>query len=68
VDRYPTIQKALAAHRAYGDWYPVVIDSLRHGSLRWLPMRAGLEESRRPDPVDEAKRGADLYLVEDDCG
>ena len=68
LDGYPSIQKALAAHRAYGDWVPVVIDSRRHGSLRWLPMRAGLDESRRPDAVDEAKRGGELHLVEDDCG
>jgi hypothetical protein len=68
VHGYSAIKSAIAAHRAYGDWYPVVIDSRRHGSLRWLPMRAGLEESPRPDPVDEARRGGDLYLVEDDCG
>jgi hypothetical protein len=60
----PAIRRALAEHRAYGDWYPVVVDCVRHAGLRWLPMRAGLDESTRPAPVDEANRESTLQVVE----
>ncbi len=64
LQAFPDIRRALGAHRAYGDWYPVVVDSVRHAGLRWLPMRAGLGESTRPDTVDEVNRKAQLHAVE----
>jgi hypothetical protein len=37
---------------------------VRYGGVRWLPMRAGLDETTRPEEVDEVSQGRHLRVVE----
>ncbi len=60
---YPAIDAALSRARS-GDWFPVVVDRVRHAGLRWLAMRPGLDEATRPECVEEQRRGSALCAVE----
>ena len=60
----PAIRRAIALHHDYRCWFPVVVDGVRYAGLRWLPMRAGLDESSRPPGVDEVPVGRHLRIVE----
>src|SRR5579859_1646852 len=62
--RMDDVKRAVARHRAYRDWFPVVVHGVRYGGVRWLPMRAGLDEATRPEEVDEVSHGRHLRVVE----
>ena len=64
LSQYPNIQRALHRHRPYRDWHPVVVDGVRYAGLRWLPMRAGVDESTRPPSEDEVSVRGHLWVVE----
>jgi hypothetical protein len=61
--RLPTIRRAVALHRDHRRWYPVVIDAIRYGGLRWLAVHAGLDEATRPPNLDEVPTDEHLRIV-----
>jgi hypothetical protein len=64
LDDFPRVARAVARHRRYRDWFPVVVDGVRYAGVRWLPMRADVDPATRPENVDEVKQGAHLRVVD----
>jgi hypothetical protein len=61
---FPASREAIERHREYRDWFPVLLHAVRFAGVRWLPMRAGVDESTRPKNVDESSRSGHLRVVE----
>jgi hypothetical protein len=64
LEGFPGIRGAVALHHDYQSWFPVVVHGVRYAGLRWIPMRAGLDEATRPPNRDEALTGGHLRVVE----
>jgi hypothetical protein len=64
LEGFPGIRRAVALHQDYKSWFPVVVHGVRYAGLRWIPMRAGLDEASRPPNFDEVLTRGHLRVVD----